>query len=131
MRTAFDVETVRAAERALMARLPEGALMQRAAAGLAAACADLLGKVYGARVVLLTSPHYVPRQAVNETGEQRNRYDPGASDSAPTTGTSLGAFTVSDLNRPGSTEVTSCGALKSGLKKVSGSPESIDTFGFT
>ncbi|MGW0731003.1 NAD(P)H-hydrate dehydratase [Streptomyces sp. NPDC002851] len=53
MRTAFDVETVRAAERALMARLPEGALMQRAAAGLAAACADLLGRVYGARVVLL------------------------------------------------------------------------------
>ncbi|MBO1335058.1 NAD(P)H-hydrate dehydratase [Streptomyces sp. VRA16 Mangrove soil] len=53
MRTAYDVETVRTAERALMARLPEGALMQRAAAGLAAACADLLGKVYGARVALL------------------------------------------------------------------------------
>ncbi|MET8452458.1 NAD(P)H-hydrate dehydratase [Streptomyces sp. NPDC005209] len=53
MRTAYSVETVRAAERELMARLPEGALMQRAAAGLAAACADLLGRVYGARVVLL------------------------------------------------------------------------------
>ncbi|MEV3857953.1 NAD(P)H-hydrate dehydratase [Streptomyces sp. NPDC050095] len=53
MRTAYDVETVRSAERALMARLPEGALMQRAAAGLAAACADLLGKVYGARIALL------------------------------------------------------------------------------
>ncbi|MFC5721814.1 NAD(P)H-hydrate dehydratase [Streptomyces gamaensis] len=53
MRTAYTVETVRAAERALMARLPHGALMQRAAAGLAAACADLLGKVYGARVALL------------------------------------------------------------------------------
>ncbi|GHD96594.1 bifunctional NAD(P)H-hydrate repair enzyme [Streptomyces naganishii JCM 4654] len=36
-----------------MARLPDGALMQRAAAGLAAACADLLGRVYGRRVVLL------------------------------------------------------------------------------
>ncbi|GAB2722569.1 bifunctional ADP-dependent NAD(P)H-hydrate dehydratase/NAD(P)H-hydrate epimerase [Streptomyces bullii] len=36
-----------------MARLPEGALMQRAAAGLAAACADLLGRVYGSRIVLL------------------------------------------------------------------------------
>jgi ADP-dependent NAD(P)H-hydrate dehydratase / NAD(P)H-hydrate epimerase len=36
-----------------MARLPEGALMQRAAAGLAAACAELLGRVYGSRVVLL------------------------------------------------------------------------------
>ncbi|MGW1952427.1 NAD(P)H-hydrate dehydratase [Streptomyces sp. NPDC001920] len=53
MRTAYDVETVRAAERELMARLPDGALMQRAAAGLAAACADLLGRVYGSRVVLL------------------------------------------------------------------------------
>ncbi|MDI3419698.1 NAD(P)H-hydrate dehydratase [Streptomyces luteolus] len=53
MRTAFRVETVRAAERELMARLPEGALMQRAAAGLAAACAELLGRVYGSRVVLL------------------------------------------------------------------------------
>lgn len=60
MRTAYSVETVRAAERELMARLPEGALMQRAAAGLAAACAGLLrrarGGVYGARVVLLVGP---------------------------------------------------------------------------
>ncbi|MEV5233832.1 NAD(P)H-hydrate dehydratase [Streptomyces pseudogriseolus] len=53
MRTAYSVETVRAAERELMGRLPEGALMQRAAAGLAAACADVLGRVYGSRVVLL------------------------------------------------------------------------------
>ncbi|MFF5754375.1 NAD(P)H-hydrate dehydratase [Streptomyces longwoodensis] len=53
MRTAYRVETVRAAERQLMARLPEGALMQRAAAGLAAACAELLDRVYGSRVVLL------------------------------------------------------------------------------
>lgn len=36
-----------------MARLPDGTLMQRAAAGLAAACAQLLGRVYGSRVVLL------------------------------------------------------------------------------
>lgn len=56
MRTAYSVETVRAAERALMARLPEGTLMRRAAAGLAAACAEFLGflgRVYGSRVVLL------------------------------------------------------------------------------
>ncbi|GHD48274.1 NAD(P)H-hydrate dehydratase [Streptomyces galbus] len=53
MRTAYRVETVRAAERELMERLPEGALMQRAAAGLAAACAELLDRVYGSRVVLL------------------------------------------------------------------------------
>jgi ADP-dependent NAD(P)H-hydrate dehydratase / NAD(P)H-hydrate epimerase len=44
---------VRAAEQALMARLPDGALMQRAAAGLAATCAHLLGRVYGKRVVVL------------------------------------------------------------------------------
>ncbi|WP_369030591.1 NAD(P)H-hydrate dehydratase [Streptomyces adonidis] len=53
MRTAYSVETVRAAERELMARLPEGALMQRAAAGLAVACGRLMGRVYGTRVVLL------------------------------------------------------------------------------
>ncbi|CAL9533032.1 NAD(P)H-hydrate dehydratase [Streptomyces sp. enrichment culture] len=53
MRTAYSVETVRTAERQLMARLAEGALMQRAAAGLATACAELLGRVYGSRVVLL------------------------------------------------------------------------------
>lgn len=53
MRAAHRVEDVRAAERELMARLPEGTLMQRAAAGLATAVADLLGEVYGARVLLL------------------------------------------------------------------------------
>ncbi|MGM0358479.1 NAD(P)H-hydrate epimerase, partial [Streptomyces griseoaurantiacus] len=53
MRTAYSVDTVRTAERALMERLPDGTLMQRAAAGLATACAQLLGRVYGARVVLL------------------------------------------------------------------------------
>ncbi|MEU4094707.1 NAD(P)H-hydrate dehydratase [Streptomyces sp. NPDC026673] len=57
MRQAYSVETVRTAERELMARLPEGALMQRAAAGLAAACANALAPgrgVYAARVVVLT-----------------------------------------------------------------------------
>ncbi|MFJ9505599.1 NAD(P)H-hydrate dehydratase [Streptomyces anulatus] len=56
MRRAYSVETVRAAEAALMQRLPEGALMQRAAAGLAVACGDLLrrnGRVYGSRVLML------------------------------------------------------------------------------
>ncbi|UUU31475.1 NAD(P)H-hydrate dehydratase [Streptomyces sp. CA-210063] len=54
MRSAHRVETVRTAERTLMARLPDGALMQRAAAGLAATCADALARVYGSRIVLLT-----------------------------------------------------------------------------
>lgn len=56
MRRAYSVETVRAAEAALMKRVPEGALMQRAAAGLAVACGELLrrnGRVYGSRVLLL------------------------------------------------------------------------------
>ena len=70
MRNAHSVAAVRAAESALMAQLPEGALMQRAAAGLAATCAALLrqagragraggagrgraGGVYGSRVAVL------------------------------------------------------------------------------
>jgi alanine racemase len=57
MRDAYQVTKVRAAEAALLARLPEGTLMQRAAAGLASVCASLLreapGGVYGARVVIL------------------------------------------------------------------------------
>ncbi|MEU5883655.1 NAD(P)H-hydrate dehydratase [Spirillospora sp. NPDC047279] len=53
MRVGHGVGKVRAAERELMGRLPEGALMQRAAAGLAAVCVRLLPGVYGADVVLL------------------------------------------------------------------------------
>jgi ADP-dependent NAD(P)H-hydrate dehydratase / NAD(P)H-hydrate epimerase len=53
VRRAHTVEEVREAERALMATLPEGALMQRAAAGLAYAVLDLLGSAYGRRVLLL------------------------------------------------------------------------------
>jgi hydroxyethylthiazole kinase-like uncharacterized protein yjeF len=60
MRQAYRVETVRAAERALMATVPAGALMQRAAAGLAAVCSTLMsrrpGHVYGARVTVLAGP---------------------------------------------------------------------------
>ncbi len=57
MRGAWRVAEVRAAEKALMARLPEGTLMARAAAGLARRCALLLteqhGGVYARRVLLL------------------------------------------------------------------------------
>jgi hydroxyethylthiazole kinase-like uncharacterized protein yjeF len=53
MRAAYRVADVRAAEEALMATLPDGALMQRAAAGLARRCALLLTRVYGSRVLLL------------------------------------------------------------------------------
>lgn len=53
MRSAHRVGDIRAAEAALMATLPEGALMQRAASTLAIACARRLVGVYGARVTLL------------------------------------------------------------------------------
>ncbi|MFI5935675.1 NAD(P)H-hydrate dehydratase [Actinoplanes sp. NPDC051494] len=56
MRQAWRVVDVRSAEKALMATVPDGTLMQRAAAGLARRCALLLqesGGVYGATVVLL------------------------------------------------------------------------------
>ena len=53
MRRAYPVELVRRAELRLMATLPDGALMQRAAAGLAAACALFLGGAYGRRILVL------------------------------------------------------------------------------
>jgi hydroxyethylthiazole kinase-like uncharacterized protein yjeF len=57
MRDAYQVTAVRAAERALMEIVPDGALMARAAAGLASVCVSLLarhpGHVYGTRVVVL------------------------------------------------------------------------------
>jgi ADP-dependent NAD(P)H-hydrate dehydratase / NAD(P)H-hydrate epimerase len=57
MRRAHTVETVRRAEAELMARLPAGTLMARAATGLATIAARILRDqtdgVYGARVLLL------------------------------------------------------------------------------
>lgn len=50
----YDSASVRAAEQALMKTVPEGSLMQSAAAGLAAHCRTWLRNVYGARVVILT-----------------------------------------------------------------------------
>jgi hydroxyethylthiazole kinase-like uncharacterized protein yjeF len=54
---AFEVADVRAAEGVRLAQVPEGALMQRAAAGLATTCLRELrsrrGRVAGARVLLL------------------------------------------------------------------------------
>jgi hydroxyethylthiazole kinase-like uncharacterized protein yjeF len=47
------VADIRAAETALMATLPPGTLMQRAAAGLAATCGRILGRLYGAQVTVL------------------------------------------------------------------------------
>jgi hydroxyethylthiazole kinase-like uncharacterized protein yjeF len=53
MRSAYAADVVRAAEQPLLDSLPDGTLMQRAASALARRCADLLGTVYGSRVVLL------------------------------------------------------------------------------
>ncbi|WP_462185715.1 MULTISPECIES: NAD(P)H-hydrate dehydratase [unclassified Frankia] len=53
MRNAHTVEQVRGAEAPLLASLPPGALMQRAVHGLVAHAARRLGRVYGARVVVL------------------------------------------------------------------------------
>ena len=54
---AYDVAAIREAEGVVLARVPEGSLMQRAAAGLASVCLGELrarrGRVRGARVVLL------------------------------------------------------------------------------
>src|SRR3954468_3460745 len=53
MRNLYDADAIRSAEKPLLAALPDGTLMQRAATGLARRCAQLLGATYGARVVLL------------------------------------------------------------------------------
>src|SRR5512144_1740973 len=53
VRQAHPVAAIRAAEAALMVRLRPGALMQRAATGLASRCAGVLGGVYGRRVALI------------------------------------------------------------------------------
>ena len=53
MHEVLTVPEVRAAEARVLSTLPEGTLMARAAAGLAAACADFLGGTYGRRVVVL------------------------------------------------------------------------------
>src|SRR5260221_4883867 len=53
MRNAYAVSDVGAAERALMAGVPDGGRMRRAAAGLASVCARLLSRVYGSQVVVL------------------------------------------------------------------------------
>jgi hydroxyethylthiazole kinase-like uncharacterized protein yjeF len=50
---AWPVDVVRAAEAEALRALPAGALMQRAAAGLASRCVQVLGNAYGARIVLL------------------------------------------------------------------------------
>ena len=49
----WTTEEIRAAERQVMAGLPAGALMARAAHGIAVHAVEMLGFTYGARVLLL------------------------------------------------------------------------------
>lgn len=57
---AYGGEDIRSAEAPILARVPEGTLMRRAAAGLGVVCARVLrerrGRVSGRRVVLLVGP---------------------------------------------------------------------------
>ncbi|MDP9091939.1 MAG: NAD(P)H-hydrate epimerase, partial [Actinomycetota bacterium] len=53
MHAVYPVAEIRAAEASLLARVPEGTLMRRAAHALAVHCANVLERVYGAQVVLL------------------------------------------------------------------------------
>jgi ADP-dependent NAD(P)H-hydrate dehydratase / NAD(P)H-hydrate epimerase len=53
MRSAYDADQVRAAEKPLLSGLPDGTLMQRASTALARRCVALLGGAYGSRVVVL------------------------------------------------------------------------------
>src|SRR5947208_1953810 len=53
MRGVWTVEQIRAAERQVMAELPPGTLMARAARAIAVTVSQLLGFDYGARVLLL------------------------------------------------------------------------------
>lgn len=53
MHGVYSVADIRAAERIALSRVAEGVLMQRAAYALSVQCAEMLGRVYGARVTLL------------------------------------------------------------------------------
>ena len=53
MRGLFTAAEIRAAEEPVLASTPEGALMHRAATGLATVCLRLLAAAYGRRVTLL------------------------------------------------------------------------------
>src|SRR5215475_10590533 len=97
MRSAHAVADVRSAEQALMARLPPGALMQRAAAGLAAVCAGLIPRVYGSRVLAVaagTRVHEAGAEALRSAEGRVTRPDLHA---FPTRSTSANAIPLLHL----------------------------------
>jgi ADP-dependent NAD(P)H-hydrate dehydratase / NAD(P)H-hydrate epimerase len=81
-----------------MALVPDGALMQRAAAGLAAVCADLLGSVYGSRVVVLAGTGDNRGDALFAGARLAAR---GAAVTAVQTGSSLHAAGAAALRQAG------------------------------
>ncbi len=98
MRVAHAVADVRAAEHALMELVPDGALMQRAAAGLASVCARLLGRVYGSSVVVLAGTGDNGGDALFAGARLASR---GARVTAIATGTRLHDSAVAALRRSG------------------------------
>src|ERR1700722_15565943 len=116
MREAYDVAAVRAAERALMELVPDGALMGRAAAGLASVCASLLGqypgRVYGTRVVVLAGSGGKGGRALCAGALLARR---GASVTAITPGSRAHAGGTSALRAAGGrVQATEDGALQDG-----------------
>jgi ADP-dependent NAD(P)H-hydrate dehydratase / NAD(P)H-hydrate epimerase len=112
MRRAHAVGDVRAAERALMALVHDGALMQRAAAGLASICAGMLGRVYGARVIVLAGRGDNGGDALFAGARLAGR---GARVTAVATGTEVHAAGAAALRQAGGLIV---GAADAGAERV-------------
>ncbi len=110
MKFAHDVPAVRAAEAATMGRLPEGTLMRRAAAGLAAVSAELLGRIYGARVVLLVGSGNNGGDALYAGAQLTRR----------------GAQVTALLLDPERAHAGGLAALRAAGGRVSGDPEVVD-----
>ncbi|WP_326819922.1 NAD(P)H-hydrate dehydratase [Streptosporangium sp. NBC_01756] len=110
MLTAYTIDQIRAAEAALMATLPEGTLMERAATGLAVACARTLGHVYGSRVVLLVGGGDNGGDALYAGARLASR---GARVDAILAGTRVHAAGLAALRRSGG-RVTELGGAVSG-----------------
>ena len=115
MRNAHRVADVRTAETELMARVTDGALMQRAAAGLASVCARLLGQVYGARVVVLAGTGDNGGDALYAGALLAGR---GAVVTAITTGARAHAGGVSALLRSGGQLVAADVAGRDGKRRA-------------
>ncbi len=97
---AFSVERVREAEEALMARLPEGELMQRAAAGLAEVAGARVAGLGASRVVALVGPGNngadalyalarLARDGAEATAVHAGRLHPGAHEAATAAGVTV------------------------------------------